>query len=95
MLKSKEELMFDVVVDLMAGNLNTVLSLNDLLGMVDLSKGKVYTSEEVFRIIQSIQGMVECDLESAKLVAISHGVFHQIAEKLEVLFEDVLNKEVQ
>mgnify|MGYP001212022230 CR=1 FL=1 len=97
MLGSREDRMLAVVVELMAGNLNTVLNISDTLGecVEKVPEGTTYTKAEVVDLVQSMLGMIQCDLESAKLVALDQGVFHQIAEKLEVEFEDILNEEVQ
>ena len=97
MLGSREDRMLAVVVELMLGNLDTVLFLSDTLAQFakQVPEGTTYSKDEMIALIQSIQGMIQCDLESAKLVALDQGVFHQIAEKLEVEFEDILNEEVQ
>lgn len=93
MLESREDRMLAVVVELMSENLDTVLTLNDTLGecLEKVPEGTTYTKAEVINLVQSIQGMIQCDLESAKLVALEQGVFHNIAEKLEVIFEDILD----
>lgn len=97
MLGSREDRMLAVVVELMSENLDTVLTLSDTLGecLEKVPEGTTYTKEQVIFLVRSIQGMIQCDLESAKLVALDLGVFHQIAEKLEVEFKDILNEEVQ
>lgn len=97
MLRSREDRMLAVVVELMSENLDTVLTLADTLGecFEKVPEDTTYTKAEVVKLIQSIQGMIQCDLESAKLVALDLGVFHQIVEKLAVEFEDILNEEVK
>ena len=96
MLGSREDRMLAVVVELMAGNLNTVLNISDTLTQCieQVPEGTTYSKDEMIKLIYCIQEMIQCDLESAKLVALDQGVFHQIAEKLEVEFEDILNEEV-